>query len=123
MRVIIAGERRWDSQPLAEIVAHRLTKRYRLVTIATRGGLGLDHSDSLACWKLGVEMDCVLPDYTHAGDYRFQNRGMIRRGAGLCLIFHCSKLDDASKGLAEQAEAAGMPVWLIDNEDGRPRRI
>ncbi len=87
------------------------------------GECGIDHSFSLACWKLGVEMECVLLDYAHAGDKRFQNREMIRRGAEMCLIFHRSELDEASKGLAEQANAAGVPVWLIDNEDGRPRKL
>jgi hypothetical protein len=123
MRVIIAGERQWNSQPLAENVIRRLAKRYGTVTIVYGGECGIDHSFSLACWKLGVEMDCVLLDYAHAGDRRFQNREMIRRGARMCLIFHRSELDDRSRDLAQQAIAAGIPTWLIDNEEGRPSRI
>jgi hypothetical protein len=123
MRVIIAGERQWNSQPLAENVIRRLTKRYGTITIIYGGECGIDHSFSLACWKLGVEMDCVLLDYARAGDRRFQNREMIRRGAGLCLIFHRSELDDGSRDLVQQAIAAGIPTWLVDNEEGRPRLI
>jgi hypothetical protein len=123
MRVIIAGERQWNSQPLAENVIRRLAKRYGTVTIVYGGECGIDHSFSLACWKLGVEMDCVLLDYAHAGDRRFQNREMVRRGAGLCLVFHRAVLDEDSRDLAQQAIAAGIPTWLIDNEEGRPRRI
>jgi hypothetical protein len=123
MRVIIAGERQWNHEPMAENVIRRLAKRYGTVTIVYGGECGIDHSFSLACWKLGVEMDCVLLDYAHAGDRRFQNREMIRRGAGMCLIFHRSELDDGSRDLAHQAIAAGIPTWLIDNEEGRPRRI
>jgi hypothetical protein len=91
------------------------TARYGSVTIVYGGECGIDYSFSLACWKLGVEMDCVLLDYAHAGDRRFQNREMVRRGAGLCLIFHRSELDDVSKDLAHQAVTAGVPVWLNDN--------
>jgi YspA, cpYpsA-related SLOG family len=123
MRVIIAGERQWNSHQMAENVIRRLTARYGSVTIVYGGECGIDHSFSLACWELGVEMDCVLLDYARAGDRRFQNREMVRRGAGLCLIFHRSELDEASKDLAGQATAAGMPVWLIDNEEGKPRRV
>jgi hypothetical protein len=123
MRVIIAGERQWNSQPLAENVIRRLAKRYGTVTIVYGGECGIDHSFSLACWKLGVEMECVLLDYTRAGDRRFQNREMVRRGAGLCLVFHRAELDEGSRDLAQQAIAAGIPTWLIDNEEGRPRRI
>jgi hypothetical protein len=123
MRVIIAGERQWNSQPLAENVIRRLAKRYGTVTIVYGGECGIDHSFSLACWKLGVEMECVLLDYTRAGDRRLQNREMVRRGAGLCLVFHRAELDEGSRDLAQQAIAAGIPTWLIDNEECSPRRI
>jgi hypothetical protein len=37
--------------------------------------------------------------------------------------FHRSALGDGGRDLTEQAIAAGVPVSLIDNEEGSPTRI
>lgn len=109
---------------MAENVIRRLTAHYGPGLVIVHGGAcGIDHSFSLACWKLGVDTECVLLDYTHAGDWQLQNREMIRRGAGLFLIFHRAELDRGIRDLALQANAAGIPTWLIDREEGRPRQI
>jgi hypothetical protein len=92
MRIIIAGERTWDSKPMAEHVIKKLIARHGRVTIITRGGPGLDQAFSIACWKLGAESKCVLPDYAHAGDSRFQNREIIFRGATFASSFIATSL-------------------------------
>jgi hypothetical protein len=48
---------------------------------------------------------------------------MILKGARLCLIFHRSVLDEASDDLRRQAIDAGVPTYLIDSDEGRPRRL
>jgi hypothetical protein len=48
---------------------------------------------------------------------------MLRAGVGLCLILHRSILDARTKDPARQAIAAGVPTYLIDSDEGRPRRL
>ena len=63
-------------------------------------------------------------DFNHLGDgaIRFRNRAMLR-GAELCVIIHRSLLDAGTKDLARQAIEAGVMMYLIDSEEGKPRRI
>lgn len=124
MRVVIAGERHWNAADLADQIVNRLLTRYGpSIVIAHGGAPGIDHSFSLACEKLRVEVDLCLADFSHVGDHGFQNREMLRRGAELCLICHRSVLDERSSDLARQAIAAGVPTYLVNSDDGKPRRI
>ncbi len=84
---------------------------------------GVDWAFSQACDRLGVAKDVFLADFSHLGDYRFANRELIRRGPGLCIIVHRTALDEGSTDLAQQAIAAGVPTYLIDNEQGTPKRL
>jgi hypothetical protein len=83
----------------------------------------IDHSFSLACEELGIEVDLCLVDFSHVGDYGLQNREMLRRGAELCLICHRSVLDQRSSDLTRQAILAGVPTYVVESDDGKPRRI
>ena len=124
MRVIVAGEKHWHADDLAENVVTRLLKRYGLGLVIVHGGdCGVDHSFALACAELGVEVDLYLADFSQLGDFRFKNREMIRRGAGLCLILQALGADEASLDLARQAIEAGIPTYLIESEEGKPRRL
>jgi hypothetical protein len=122
MRVIIANERFWTCE-VAESVVNRLLARNcpgRIIVwrihrhrSIRRHGLPRTRRHGGIC----------LADFSHRGDYRFQNGELLRRGAQVGLIFHRSALDEASQDLADQAAAVGVPVWLVDNEEGWPRRI
>jgi hypothetical protein len=63
-------------------------------------------------------------DFGHLGDgaIRIRNRAMLRR-AELCVIVHRSPSDAGTKDLARQALAAGVSTYLIDVEQGVPRRL
>ncbi len=124
MRIIIAGDRFWSCRELAESTLRRLIVRHGPDIVIVHGGApGVDHSFAEACRALGIKTDLCLADFSHLGDHRFSNRQMILKGAELCLIFHRSVLDDGSSDLARQAIAAGVPTYLIDSEEGRPRRF
>jgi hypothetical protein len=124
MRIIIAGDRFWNCHELAKAAVQRLIARYGPEVVIVHGGAcGVDQSFAEACGELSVMAEVCLADFSHMGDYRFRNREMLRRGAGLCLIFHRSALDDASRDLARQAIAATVPTYLVDSDEGKPRRI
>jgi hypothetical protein len=38
-------------------------------------------------------------------------------------LFLSSTLDDANKDLARQANAAGVPTFLIDSDQGTPQKL
>ena len=93
------------------------------IVIVHGGAPGVDQSFAEGCRALGVETDVCLADFSHRGDHRFSNRQMILKGAELCLIFHRAKLDEGSDDLARQAIAADVPTYLIDSEEGKPKRF
>jgi hypothetical protein len=124
MRVIIAGDRFWSCEELAGRVVNRPLARYGpRLTIVQGGFPRIDQSLAVACREIGIGAGLCLAEFSHLGDYRYQNGELLRRGAHMCLIFHRSALDDVSKDLADQVASVGVPVWLVDNEAGRPRRI
>jgi hypothetical protein len=124
MRIIVAGDRFWNCDQVAENIVRRLVAHYGSdIVIALGGGPGVDQSFSMACRRLGVTIDLYLADLSHLGDDRFGNRELLRRGAGLCILVHRSTLDEGSRDLAQQAIAAGVPTYLIDSEHGNPRRL
>ena len=58
MRVIVAGEKHWHADDLAEDVVTRLLRRYGPSLVIVHGGAcGIDHSFALACEELGVEVE------------------------------------------------------------------
>jgi hypothetical protein len=74
---------------------------------------------SVSCDEFGVTAELCLADFSRLGDFRFQYRELLRRGAGLCVILHRSVLDEANSNLWQQALTAAVPTWLIDSEEGR----
>jgi hypothetical protein len=98
MRVAVAGDKNWHADDLAGSVVTRLLRRYGPGLVIVHGrNCGVDQSFSVAREGLGVKVDLYLVDYHHVGDYRYANHGLIRGGAGLCLIVHRSALDKASR--------------------------
>jgi len=118
------GNRFWNCDQVAENIVRRLAARYGpKIVIAVGGAPGVDQSFSMACRRLGVTIDLYLVDFSHLGDHRFCNREMLGRGAGICIIVHRSTVDEGCRDLAQQAIASGVPTYLIDSQDGNPRRM
>jgi hypothetical protein len=78
------------------------------------GGCGVDRAFSMAARELGVGADYHAVDVAHPGDSRFQRRDLLRPGAGLCLSFDRSTLDERTTDLARQSILAAGPTYLID---------
>jgi hypothetical protein len=124
MRIIIVGDRFWDCDRLAESIFRRLVARYGPdIVIGLGGAPGVDHAFSTACRNLGIAIDLYLADFSHLGDYRFNNCQLLRSGAELCIIVHHAPLDDGSKDLARQAILAGIATYLIESENGKPTHL
>jgi hypothetical protein len=125
MRIVVAGDQFWPCHKLAAAVLRRMATRYGPDIVIVLGeDTGVAESFALAAKGQRIKTEEHPADFDHLGDgaIRFRNRAMLR-GAGLCVIVHCSILDAGTKDLARQAIEAGVPTYLIDSDDGMPRRI
>ena len=90
------------------------------------GRPGVDQSFALACRELGFVAEPHLADWKGlrnvAGPAR--NREMVEAGEDLCMA--CHRSIEASKGTKDcvrQALAAGIPVYLVEDDRASPRRV
>jgi hypothetical protein len=127
MRILVTGDRRWHCHVLAEQIVLRLLKRYgRNIVIVNGGAPGVDWAFSRACRELGVEIEVHTADWRILGNIAgpARNLEMVKTGADLCIAFH--RRLEASKGTNDcirQALAAGIKVYLIADDGGRPKRV
>ena len=127
MRIIITGDRNWYSTELARRVLGRLVARYgREITIVHGAAPGVDQSFANVCEAIGLAHEPHPADWDRLGRKAgpVRNAEMIETGAGLCLAFHRNL--ERSKGTRDcvrRAIAAGIPAWLVDSENGEPKRI
>jgi YspA, cpYpsA-related SLOG family len=127
MRILVTGDRHWSCQDLAEQVLNRLLARYGPGIVIVHGGAcGVDQSFSEACREL-----CILTE-PHVADWKglsniagpARNREMVQAGADLCIALHRSiQTSKGTKDCVRQALAAGIPVWLIEDDRATPRRL
>lgn len=125
-RVIVTGDREWECIELARRVVARLVARYDRVVIVHGNARGVDQSFRQAAEEACVEHEphTAKWDVEGPGAGPRRNTQMVESGATFCLAVHRDLA--ASKGTKDcvrKAIAAGIPVWLIDREDGEPRRI
>jgi hypothetical protein len=53
-----------------------------------------------------------------------RNKEMVKAGADLCIALHRTlETSKGTKDCARQAIAAGIPTYLIENDDGLPTRL
>jgi hypothetical protein len=142
MRVIVTGNRHWYAPDLAEKVVNRLVRRYgRGLVIVHGGATGIDQSFAEACTKLGIEQelhparwdDLDAPGAVirhkngrpyNARAAHARNAAMVAAGAGMCLAFHHFLAGSrTTNDCVRRALAAGIPTYLIDSEEARPRRL
>ena len=124
VRIIVTGDRHWRAPDFAKQIVSRLLPKYGPDIVIVRGGFpGIDYSVAEACRELGVQSDLYLADFSRVGDFQHQNREMLRKGAGLCIIVHRGALNEQSKDLARQPTKANVPTYLIENEEGIPKRM
>jgi hypothetical protein len=143
MRVIITGDRRWHAPDLAKGVVYRLLAKHGAGLVIVHGGAtGIDESFAQACTELGVEQEAHPADWgdlhapaaivrqtkdgmrynATAGPAR--NAEMVAAGAGMCIAFHRSLAwSRGTKDCVRRAIEVGIPCYLIDSEQARPRRL
>ncbi len=125
--VVITGDRFWGCPDLAEQVLNRLLARYGPDLVIIHGGAnGVDQAFHVAARELGIDVEPHLADWKGlaniAGTAR--NREMVEAGADLCLALHRSlETSKGTKDCVRQALAAGIPVYLIEDERAVPRRV
>ena len=125
MRFVIGGDRFWPCHKLAAGVLRRMATRYGPDIVIVHGDdTAVAESFATAAKGQRLKAEQHAADFGHLGDgaFRFRNRAMLR-GAELCVIVHRSLLDAGTKDLARQALAAGVPTFLIANEQAVPRRL
>lgn len=127
MRVLITGDRSWQCKALADRVVTRLVARYGADLVVVHGGAaGVDTSFHLACQKHGVSLRPFQANRQALGKLAGQtrNREMVEAGADLCIALHRAiQTSKRTKDCVRQALAAGIRVYLIEDERAVPRRI
>jgi hypothetical protein len=125
IRILVTGSRYWRCNDLAVAIVRRMVKRYGKITIVHGGACGVDEAFAAACRELGVDAEPHAANWTAgkiAGPQR--NAEMVQSGIDLCVAFHQDLA--ASKGTKDcvrQALKAKVPVYLIEDDAGVPRRV
>jgi hypothetical protein len=124
MRIIITGERRWIDYTLTDAIENWLLVKYGQGIIIIHGGFpAIDACVANACQENNCQHEPYLADFSHAGDYEYQNREMLSRDADMCVILHRGELELWCDDLVRQAIDSGVPTYLIENKDWKPKRI
>lgn len=126
-RILVTGDRNWRCHGQADQIVNRLIARYGPDLVIVHGAAsGVDTAFAEACEDVGIDHEphpAAWETYgKRAGPLR--NTAMVAAGADLCLAVHrFIRNSKGTKGCARLAIEAGIPTWLIDSEDGTPRRL
>jgi YspA, cpYpsA-related SLOG family len=127
MRILITGDRHWRCNELAEQILNRLLARYGPDLVVVHGGAtGVDNAFAVACEELGITAEPHLADWKGLGNVAgpARSREMVQTGADLCLALHRTiQTSMGTKDCVRQALAAGIAVYLIEDDRAIPRRV
>ena len=127
MRVLITGDRHWHCSRLAADVVARLVAKYGPNIVIVHGDAeGVDRSFDAVAIAAGVAIESHSARWKDLGPRAgpVRNAAMVDAGADLCLAVHRTlEASKGTKGCAALAIAAGIPTYLIDADDGVPRRL
>jgi YspA, cpYpsA-related SLOG family len=123
-RILITGDRHWSCTDLAERVVNRLIAKYGYDLVIVHGGAnGAYQAFAVACRNLGIAAEPHVADWRGLGNIAgpARNREMVEAGAGLCVALHRNlAASRGTKDCIRQALAAGIRVYLIEDEKGVP---
>jgi hypothetical protein len=126
MQVILTGDRFWPCHKLVADIVRRMIARYGPDIVIVHGNdTGVDEAVAIVCRGFRMK-DVNYPcEWDRLGGEAeiFRNREMVRAGAQLCVIVHRSMAGKEPADLARQAIMAGIPTYLIDDDQGVPRRL
>lgn len=126
-RVLVCGDRDWPCFDLADRIVERLRVRYGRDLVIVHGcARGVDGAfDSAAKVRgLSCELHPAKWEVNGLTGGPIRNQEMVDAGAAFLICVH--RHLDGSKGsrdCVERALEAGIPCYLIDREDGEPKRI
>jgi ABC-type sugar transport system substrate-binding protein len=126
VRVIVTGCRNWNCASLAQRVIARLVARHGKVTILDGNASGVDAAFADAASEAGCKVLRFPADWEKYGKGAGPRRNaeMVAAGADFAIAIHKSLTRSrGTKDAVRRCLAAGIPVWLIDSEDGEPRRV
>jgi hypothetical protein len=127
MRILVAGDRRWNCQKLAERIVDRLRRRYGSDLLVIHGGEpGVDQAIATACRNQGVAQETRLAQWHQTGlpTVASKNRELIMAAPDLCVVLHQSiGASQRTRDCANQALQAGIPTFLIADERAIPSRL
>ena len=112
-RILLTGSRSWKCTTLA-------------ARIIDECPTGADLAFDLTAKAAGVAVEPHPADWESYGKSAGprRNKEMVDAGATLCLAVHKSiKYSKGTASCARLAIAAGIPTYLIDSEDGEPKRL
>lgn len=125
-RVIVTGCRNWNCFDLAMKSLKRMKARYGSDLVIVHGAAsGVDATFGEACAIAGVTCEEHPADWNGKGRAAgpLRNSEMVARGAEFCLAVHRNLAGSKGTGdCVRKCLAAGIPVYLIDREDGEPVR-
>jgi hypothetical protein len=126
-RILITGDRNWKCFALAHRILARLVARHgTALTIVHGSATGVDTAFHEAAMDHGVGIEPHPADWTAHGKAAGprRNEAMVSAGAVLCLAVHRDlKASKGTLGCVRLALKAGIPVYLLDSEDGEPMRL
>lgn len=129
MRILITGSRYWHCRRAMITMMHRMIEKHGAADLVFVHGAcpnGADKAMETVCNDFVVRQEPHPADWdkhgTPAGPIR--NSEMVKLGADLCLVFSQDlKNSPGTKDCARKAIAAGIPTWLIDNDDAKPTKL
>jgi hypothetical protein len=143
MRVIVTGDRNWYASELAAEVVKRLLVLYGPDLVIVHGAApGIDWSATQACADLGVKVEvhparwddldppgAVIRETKYGVRYNanagpIRNAATVAAGAEMCVAFHRFLAKSrGTKDCVGRALEAGIPTYLVDSKEARPRRL
>jgi hypothetical protein len=126
MRVLITGDRNCECRPLARAIIGRLMRKYgSKIAIVHGDGNGVDQAFAIECREGNIAVEahpakCELGK--RAGPLR--NTEMTATKPDFVIAIHRDLAKSkGTRDCIKQALAAGLDVFLFDNEHGNPKRI
>ena len=126
-RVLVTGSRSWPCHEVASIVVNRLLARHGTGLVIVHGAApGVDSAFHAAAMSRGAACEPHPADWDRLGKCAgpIRNQTMVDAGAVLCIAVHRDLAGSrGTRDCVRRALAADIPVWLIDSDEVKPKRI
>ena len=127
-RVLVTGDRNWRCRAVAREVVQRLKAKHGAALVIIHGGgfTGVEREFAEAAELQRVRQEALPAESGRWGDRAgpIRNAEMVASGIALAVAVHRTlKRSRGTRDCVAKCLAAGIPVWLVDSEEVKPRRI